>query len=252
MALKSDTLNHYWSYEAWLKTQHDTKLKCLQTDQGSKYLLKEFSEHLKSQGTVHSLTVHDTPEENGVVERLNCTLLEHARAMHYAADFPKFLWTESLQHATWLKNRTSMHTLDGRTPYEMLHGSKLDLKGLLEWGAQAFVLKQDARKLDAKADEGHWVGYSNESQGHRTYWPGQRCITVERNVTFNRGGIVIRRSRGIISCRPPSTLHGAQTTPQLLCQTPLGLPNPRLHLHTPKQATPVVLGSNSGNNVNGR
>jgi hypothetical protein len=122
--------------------------------QGGEYLSKEFSKHLKSQGTVHSLTVHDTPEENGVVEQGNHMLLEHARTMHYATDLSKFLWTESLQHAMWLKQRTSMHALDSRVPYEMLHGSKLDLKELLVWGAQAFALKQDAGKLNAKVDKG--------------------------------------------------------------------------------------------------
>jgi len=68
-------------------------------------LSDEFSAHLKSKGMVRSLTVHDTPEENGVSERLNCTLLEHTRAMHLAVGLPKFLWTESVQHAVWLKNR---------------------------------------------------------------------------------------------------------------------------------------------------
>jgi transposase InsO family protein len=91
MAKKSDAFSCYKQYEAWIETQHDAKIKRLQTDRGGEYLSEAFTARLKSKGTVRSLTVHDTPEENGVSERLNRTLLEHARAMHLAANLPKFL-----------------------------------------------------------------------------------------------------------------------------------------------------------------
>ena len=120
---------------------------------------------------VRSLTVHDTPEENGVSEWLNHPLLEHAQAIHHMADLPKFLWTESVQHAVWLKNQTSMCVLDGKTPYEMLHKMKPDLTDLPEWGARVYTLKEDHGKLESKADKGRWVWYSDESKGHRVYWP---------------------------------------------------------------------------------
>src|SRR5882724_4536103 len=106
----------------------DTKLKQLQTDHGSEYLLHEFDTHLKACGTVCSLTIHDTPEENGMSECLNCTLLEHTCAMLLTVDLPKFLWTESVQHMMWLKNCTSMCALGRKTPFEMLHKSKPNLE----------------------------------------------------------------------------------------------------------------------------
>jgi hypothetical protein len=62
---------------------------------------------------------------------------------------------------------------------------KPDLADLPEWGVKLFVLKQDRGKLEPKADEGRWVGYSAESKGHRVYWPGKRRVTVERNVMFD-------------------------------------------------------------------
>ena len=75
---KSETFNCYKQCEAWVETQHNAKVKCLQTNCGGEYLSKEFTTYLKSKGTVRSLTVHDTPEENRVSEWLNHTLLEHA------------------------------------------------------------------------------------------------------------------------------------------------------------------------------
>jgi hypothetical protein len=109
MARKNEAFGCYKQYKAWVETQHGAKLKRLQTDREGEYLSQEFTAHLKSKGTVQSLTVHDTPEENGVLEHLNRMLLEHARAMHLTANLPKFLWTESVQHTVWLKKRSSKH-----------------------------------------------------------------------------------------------------------------------------------------------
>jgi len=106
MSQKSEALTSYKAYEAWLDMQHAAKLKRLQTDHSGEHLSHGFDTHLKAHSTVCSLTVHDTPEENGVSEHLNCTLLKHTCVMHLAADLPKFLWAESMQHVTWLKNHT--------------------------------------------------------------------------------------------------------------------------------------------------
>ena len=65
---------------------------------------KEFDQHLKDNSTICSLTMHNTPEKNGVAKHLNQMLVEHARTMHYAVNLPKFLWSESIQHAVWFKN----------------------------------------------------------------------------------------------------------------------------------------------------
>jgi hypothetical protein len=133
MARKGNAFDRYKQYKAWVKTQHGARLKHLQTDHRGEYLSDDFTVHLKSKGTVWSLKVHDTPEENGVSECLNCMLLEHVHAMHLTAGLPKFLWTESIQHTVWLKNQTSMCVLDGKTPYELMHREKLNLTDLPEF-----------------------------------------------------------------------------------------------------------------------
>ena len=60
-----------------------------------------------------------------------------------------------------------------------------DLSNLPEWETKTFVLKEDSNKLEPKTEEGRWMGYSNESKGHRIYWPGKHCITIERNVMLD-------------------------------------------------------------------
>src|SRR5271168_3388864 len=74
---------------------------------GGEYLGKEFSQYLSSQGTERKLTVHDTPQYNGVSERLNRTLLERTRALLHSSELPKNLLGEAINHVVWLKNRTT-------------------------------------------------------------------------------------------------------------------------------------------------
>ena len=105
---KLEVLSKYKEYEAWIRTQYGKHIKILQSNRGGEYLSKEFNTHPKAQGTIRSLTVHDTPKENGVTKQLNCTLLECERAMLLTAQLPRNLWPEIIHHTVWLKNRTSI------------------------------------------------------------------------------------------------------------------------------------------------
>ena len=82
-----------------LKTHHGKHIKLLQSDRGSKFLSNEFTNHLKKNGMLQSLAVHDTPKENGVAEQLNCMLLEQARPILMTAQLPKNFWPEMIHHA---------------------------------------------------------------------------------------------------------------------------------------------------------
>jgi hypothetical protein len=181
---KLDTFEAYKAFEAWANTQLDTKIKCLHSDRGGDYLSKAFIKHLTQQGTVQKLTVHDTPEENGVAENLNRVGLERTRAILHASGLPKFLWGEALRHVIWLKNRTSTVAVPLKTPIEAVTGQKPDLLKLPEWGCQVWVHTKKNLKLDARAIEGRWVGFDEQSKGSRIYWPQKRSITVERSVVF--------------------------------------------------------------------
>jgi hypothetical protein len=104
LAAKSDTFEAYRNYEAWAKTQHDTAIKCLRSDRGGEYLSDEFSRHLKAARTERKLTMHDTPQSNGIAEHLNRTLMERIRAMGHESGLPQNLWGEALAHVVWVKN----------------------------------------------------------------------------------------------------------------------------------------------------
>ena len=188
---KSDTFDSYQAYEAWLSTQFDTKIKRLRSDRGGEYMSNEFTKYLKSKGTERRVTVHDTPEHNGVAERLNRTLVERVRAIMHASGLPKSLWGEAVMHATWVKNRTSTRRLGKKTPYEMLYKKKPSLENLPVWGCRVRVHDTSGLKLDMRARDGNWVGFDPESDGHRIYFPDCGTVGVKCSIAFKQHDVSV-------------------------------------------------------------
>ena len=118
----------------------------MHSDRGGKFLSKEMKSHQDSKGTLRKLTVHDSPQQNGVAEHGNRTRAEQARAMLISSGLPRFLWEEAMKHSAWLQNHTPARALQGKTPYEMRHGKKPYLAGIQEFGTVAYVKDLNAGK----------------------------------------------------------------------------------------------------------
>jgi hypothetical protein len=186
MKEKSQTFTKYKSWVAWAKNHRDMKSNAVfQSDRGGEYLSKTFSEYLDEQGTERRLTVHDSPQSNGKSERINDTIVGHGRAMLHKAGLPMTLWCEAIHHAVWLRNRTTTVNTPGSTPHEQATGEKPNLANLRLFGEVAYVLVKPADKLGARSQRGVWVGYDDESKGHRIWWTGKNRVSVERDVKFD-------------------------------------------------------------------
>ena len=235
---KAEALGTYKSFNVWaLAQQHCTAIKVLCSDRGGEYLSDAFDKHLAAAGTVCCLTVHDTPQLNGIAERLNRTLVECIRAFTHLSGLPKFLWGEALHHVTWLKNRSTTRALDGLTPYQALHGRVPDLSGLKGWGIAVWVHTDDGSKLDPRAHEGRWLGFDTELHAHRVYYPTSCSVAVERNVYF--GAAPQLEGESLIIPSTECEQRTAQPAPKTLP------PAPALHTSStvlpPAQPPPPVL-----------
>ncbi len=95
----------------------------------------------------------ETPELNGVAERLNRTLIESARSMLLDAKLPKSYWAEAVSTATYLKNRSPTRAAQGKTPYEEWHGEKPNVDYIREFGCEVYahILKGECHKLNSKS-----------------------------------------------------------------------------------------------------
>jgi hypothetical protein len=186
LALKSDTFESHKTYEAWLKTQYKVQVKRLRSDCGGEYLSDEFTQYLRAQGTIRKLTTHDTPQHNDIAERLNRTLAECVCAVMHVSGLPKNLWGEGIKHVVYVKNRSIMRSLEGKTPYEMLMGKKPHLGDLPICSTKVWVHDPTGPKLDMCARVGRWISFDAESGAHRIYFKDRRNIAVECNVMFAR------------------------------------------------------------------
>jgi len=128
---KDKAFKYYKFFEAWAIAQkHCIEIKTLHSDHGGEYLSDAFDKHLAAVGTAWQLTIHDTPQLNGIAECLNWALLEQIWALRHLMGLPEFLWGKALHHATWLKNRMATRMLDNKMPFKVLFGSPPDLSGL--------------------------------------------------------------------------------------------------------------------------
>ena len=188
MAKKSNAFEAYKMFEAWVNVHRQAKIKILRTDRGGEYVSKAFEHYLQVNGTVRELTVHHSPSQNGVSERLNKTLVLRGRACLIETNLPGFLWAEALQYAVWMKNRTPTRTLKNKTPLEMATGIRPDLRDVHAWGTKGYVLVEGRNKLEPQADPAFFVGHDTQSKGYRMYWPNKHTVSTERNVQWTDRG----------------------------------------------------------------
>jgi hypothetical protein len=196
LCTKDEAFEAYKQFEAWSANQLEAPICVLHSDRGGEYLGKEFSVYLKLKGTMQKLTVHHTPQHNGVAERRNCTIVEHIRALLHASGLPKNLWGEAARHVVCLMNCTSMKAVEGKTPYEAALGVKPDLSGVREWGEKCWVCVEKGNKFGGRVREGRWVGVDDESKGARVYWRDTKTVTVECNIYFDPTSVSVDRLEG--------------------------------------------------------
>nr|GFA42934.1 retrovirus-related Pol polyprotein from transposon TNT 1-94 [Tanacetum cinerariifolium] len=128
-----------------------------------------------------------TPEQNGVVERRNWTLVEATRTMLIFSRTQLFLWAEAIATACFTQNRSIIHRRFNKTPYELINGRKLDILFLHVFGALCYPKndREDIGKLGAKGDIGFFIGYSADSCAYRVYNRRTKKIMETMNVSFD-------------------------------------------------------------------
>lgn len=181
---KNEALKSFIEYKTLVENQTNKKIKIIRSDNGREFCNAEFNYYLKKTGIVHQTTCPYTPEQNGLSERMNRTLVEKARCMLFDAQLSKKFWAEATNTAVYLQNRTGLSVLQGKTPYELWHGVKPDISHLRVFGSTVMthIAKEKRQKWDKKAQKGILVGYADASKGYRVYDPVKNMIITSRDV----------------------------------------------------------------------
>jgi Reverse transcriptase (RNA-dependent DNA polymerase)/Integrase core domain/GAG-pre-integrase domain len=181
----AELLERFKEFKEEAENQLGRKIKRLRTDGGGEYK-KAFGKYLRESGIIHETTAPYSPEQNGVSERANRTILERVKAILADTGLPKELWMELASTIVYLKNRSPSRSLPGSTPYEMWYNERPELSHLRIIGSNAHVLipKEKRRKLDFHSQKGILVGYGGTHQ-YRVYIPEKEDVVISRDVVID-------------------------------------------------------------------
>nr|GEW50777.1 hypothetical protein [Tanacetum cinerariifolium] len=157
----------------------------VRTDNKTEFKNQVLKECFDSVGITHKTSAAKTPQQNGVVERINRTLVEAARTMLIFSHASLFLWAEAIATACYTQNHSIIHRRFNKTPYELIQGRKPDISYLYVFGALCYPKndREDIGKLGAKGDSGFFIGYSANSVAYRVYNRRTKKIIETMNVT---------------------------------------------------------------------
>lgn len=184
MKNKDEVLKIFLDWKKMIETQTGRKIKRLRSDNGGEYTLDPFMEVCRKEGIVRHFTVRGTPQQNGVAERMNRTLLEKVRCMLLDSGFSKQFWAEAVTYACHLINRLPAAANGGKTPIEIWKGTHAtDYDSLHIFGCPAYYHAKES-KLDPRAKKAKFLGFSTGVKGYRLWCIESKKVIISRDVTF--------------------------------------------------------------------
>jgi transposase InsO family protein len=163
------------------------KLGTIQTDKGGEFNSIEFGQFCAAEGVGRQHTAPYSPQQNGVVERRNGTVVAMARSMLKAKKLPGWFWGEAGNTTVYILNRCPTKGVEGMTPFEAWHGKKPAVHHLKTFGCIVYVrnTKPHLQKLEDRGRKMIFVGYEHRTKAFRAYDPETRRVHVSRDVVFD-------------------------------------------------------------------
>jgi Reverse transcriptase (RNA-dependent DNA polymerase)/Integrase core domain len=169
-----------------VEVEQNKKLKALRTDRGGEFKSVEFEEYCKENGIKRYMTAPYSPQQNGIVERRNQTVMGMVRSMLKAMKVPVQFWDEAVTTAIYILNRATTKSLVGMTPYEAWYKHKPTVQHMRTFGCLVHVktIGNHVKKLDDRSTEMVFFGYEKGSKAYRAYNPIANKVVVTRDAIF--------------------------------------------------------------------
>ncbi|GJT46840.1 putative ribonuclease H-like domain-containing protein [Tanacetum coccineum] len=169
-----------------IENQLNQKVKTIRCDNGTKFKNKDFIEFCRSKEIKREYSNARTPQQNGVAERKNRTLIEATRTMLADSFLPNTFWAEAVSTACYVLNRVLVTKPHNKTPYELVTGKIPIISYIRPFGCHVTILNtiDHLGKFDGKSDEGFLVGYSLQSKAFRVYNLETKRVEENLHITF--------------------------------------------------------------------
>ena len=195
---KGNAFKAFCAYKSFVENQTQLKVKVIRSDNGGEFVSQEWEAFNEKNGIFHQKSTVYTPQQNGIAERKNRTLLNAARSMLKTSGMASRFWEEAVATACYLQNRTPHQGIEGQVPYTMWYGYPPEISHLRVFGATAFAYIQPAKrtKLEDRCIKGKFIGYGEPYgvKAYRIYLPDTGKIIFSRSVEFDEKSLFSRSS----------------------------------------------------------
>ncbi|KAJ9548783.1 hypothetical protein OSB04_021326 [Centaurea solstitialis] len=170
-----------------VENKTNLRVKVIRSDNGTEFKNADLNSFCEEKGIERQYSAPRTPQQNGVAERRNMTLIEAARTMLADSKLPITFWAEAVNTACYVQNRVLIVKSKGKTPYELFEKKKPYIGFLQPFGCPCTILdtKTHLGKFESKSDDGFFVGYSSQSKALRVFNSSTRIIEESDNVKCN-------------------------------------------------------------------
>nr|GEZ84397.1 retrovirus-related Pol polyprotein from transposon TNT 1-94 [Tanacetum cinerariifolium] len=163
------------------------QVRIVRTDKDTEFLNQTLHAYFAREGILHQMLVAQTPEQNGVVERQNRTLVEVARTMLSAAKVLLFFWADVIATTCFTQNHSLVIPRHEKTPYHIINDQKPSVKFFHIFGSLCYIVRdgENHDKMKKKGDACIFVGYSTQSRAYRVFNKRTRVIMESIHVNFD-------------------------------------------------------------------
>ncbi|GJU96033.1 ribonuclease H-like domain-containing protein [Tanacetum coccineum] len=186
LATKDETSGILKTFITEIENQLDHKVKVIRSDNGTEFKNSVMNQFCKIKGIKREFSVARTPQQNGVAERKNRTLIEAERTMLVNSKLPTTFWVEAVNTACYVLNRVLVIKPNSKTPYKLIHGRTPLIDFMKPFACPVTILntKDHQGKFDGKADEGFFVTYSMVSEAMRVFNNRTGIVEETLNIIF--------------------------------------------------------------------
>jgi len=183
---KDEAFECFKRVKALAETESGGRLKAFRSDRGGEFNSIEFKEYCDERGVKHFTTTPYTPQQNGVVEHRNRTVVEMARCLLTSKNVPGEFWVEAVTTTVYLLNRAPTKSLQGTTPCEAWYNKKPRVHHLRTFGCVVHVKQvgPGISKLSDRSTQMVFIGYEKGTKGYRVYDPLAKKLHISRDVIF--------------------------------------------------------------------
>ncbi|KAK1677131.1 hypothetical protein QYE76_037979 [Lolium multiflorum] len=183
---KDETYREFIIFAKKAQRMYESEIKAIRTDNGTEFKNYTMQEFVDDEGIKREFSAPYTPQQNGVVERKNRTIIEMTRTMLSEFKSPHNFWGEAIYTVVHYSNRLFLRPLHNKTPNELLTGNKPNVMYIRVFGCKCLVKDNRGKvgKFETRTIEGTFVGYAENSHAYRYYKKSTGTIEVSCDVVF--------------------------------------------------------------------